>query len=136
MSTHDARPQGCRRLDNCPFSTHTPTPKLSPHRSVPTEQLLPALVRSLGGPNAGMPRLQAASAGALLTFCNPARMRAEWLYVAAPSGIGADGKAIGAALLEALCELVRSSPSIVVKEEALTAVGCVAQASHTTLLLF
>lgn len=79
-----------------------------------------------------MPRLQAAAAGALMTFCDPRYMRAEWLYAPAPQGLtvrgGAGrGGAVGAALLEALCELVRDSPSVVVREEALTAVGCVAQ---------
>ncbi|CAM9512664.1 unnamed protein product [Laminaria digitata] len=88
-------------------------------------QLLPLLVQSLGGPNASMSRLQAAAAGALITFCNPTRMHAEWLYAPAPTGMG-DG-AIGMALLEALSTLVRTSASVVVREEALSAVGCVAQ---------
>lgn len=103
-------------------------------------QLLPALVLSLGGPNANMPRLQAAAAAALITFCNPARMQGEWLYAEAPAGLssgggdggGAERRAIGAVLLEALCELVRGSPSVVVREEALTAVGCVAQVSNSS----
>lgn len=74
-----------------------------------------------------MPRLQAAAAGALVSFCDVARMQAEWLYAPAPPGLVEVGGTIGAALLDSLCELVRGSPSVVVKEEALTAVGCVAQ---------
>ena len=72
-----------------------------------------------------MPRLQAAAAGALITFCNPTRMQAEWLYAPAPTGMG--DVAIGMALLEALSTLLRTSTSVVVREEALSAVGCVAQ---------
>ena len=76
-----------------------------------------------------MPRLQAAAAGALITFCNPMRMNAEWLYAPAPAGMG-DG-VIGMVLLEALSTLVRPSSSVVVREEALSAVGCIAQVRAT-----
>lgn len=73
-----------------------------------------------------MPRLQAAAAGTLTTFCNPTRMQAEWLYAPLPAEMGG-GDTIGKALLDGLCALVRESPSVVVREEALTATGCVAQ---------
>lgn len=76
-----------------------------------------------------MPRLQAAAAGALITFCNPTRMDAEWLYAPAPTGMG-DG-VIGMVLLEALSTLVRTSTSVVVREESLSAVGCIAQVRAT-----
>lgn len=64
-------------------------------------------------------------------------MDAEWLYAPCPPGmpIGvSERRAIGAALLEELCELVRCSPSVVVKEECLTAVGCVAQVRELSTL--
>lgn len=92
-------------------------------------QLLPLLVESLGGPNANMPRLQAAAAGTLITFCNPERMSAEWLYEPMPGGGGSAGEPVGLAMLRSLSVLVtdEGGGSLVVKEEALTAVGCIAQ---------
>ncbi|CAN0411049.1 unnamed protein product [Pylaiella littoralis] len=89
-------------------------------------QLLPVLVESLGGLNADMPRLQAAAAGSLIGFCHPERMQAEWLYEAGPAAAGAEAEAVGLSMLRSLAVLVRSSPSMVVREEALTAVGCIA----------
>ncbi|CAM9771934.1 unnamed protein product, partial [Ectocarpus sp. 12 AP-2014] len=88
-------------------------------------QLLPTLVESLSGPNANMPRLEAAAAGALITFCNPERLSAEWLYAATPGRLG--GEAVGLAMLRSLSGLVTGSSSVVVREEALTAVGCAAR---------
>ncbi|CBJ30196.1 conserved unknown protein [Ectocarpus siliculosus] len=88
-------------------------------------ELLPTLVESLGGPNANMPRLEAAAAGALITFCNPERLSAEWLYAATPGRLG--GEAVGLAMLRSLSGLVTGSSSVVVREEALTAVGCAAR---------
>eukprot|EP00903_Cladosiphon_okamuranus_P012365 g11590.t1 len=93
-------------------------------------QLLPVLVESLGGPNANMPRLQAAAAGAVITFCNPERLRAEWLYEpAGPPGSSLGQEAVGLVLLRSLAGLVPPSGSscVVVREEALTAVGIVSQ---------
>eukprot|EP00752_Nemacystus_decipiens_P012203 g10819.t1 len=93
-------------------------------------QLLPILVRSLGGPNANMPRLQAAAASAVISFCNPERMRAEWLHEpAGPPGSGLDQEAVGLVLLRSLAGLVppSGSPCLLVREEALTAVGIVSQ---------
>ena len=96
----------------------------------PTAKLLPVLVESLGGPSANMPRLQAAAAGALITFCNPERLRAEWLYEpAGEAGSRLGQEAIGLVLLRSLAGLVPPSGSacVVVREEALTAVGIVSQ---------
>lgn len=77
-----------------------------------------------------MPRLQAAAAGVLMTFCNPERMRAEWLYEPAGGATGAGSQeAVGLVMLRSLAGLVppSGSPCVVVREEALTAVGIVAQ---------
>lgn len=106
-----------------------PPPLVSPPHP-PTAKLLPVLVESLGGPNAHMPRLQAAAAGAIITFCNPERLRAEWLNEpAGPPGSKLGQEEVGLVLLRSLAGLVPSSGSscIVVREEALTAVGIVSQ---------
>lgn len=103
------------------FRCHTPPP-------APLAKLLPVLVESLGGPNANMPRLQAAAAGAIITFCTG--LRAEWLYEpAGPPGSSLGQEAVGLVMLRSLAGLVppSGSPCIAVREEALTAVGIVSQ---------
>lgn len=57
-------------------------------------------------------------------------MQAEWLYEAGPAAAGAEAEAVGLSMLRSLAVLVRSSPSMVVREEALTAVGCIASVSE------
>ncbi|CAM9438858.1 unnamed protein product [Ectocarpus sp. 12 AP-2014] len=93
-------------------------------------ELLPVLVESLGGPNINMPRLQAAAASAITTFCDPERLRAEWLdEPAPPPGSRLGEEAIGLVLLRSLSGLVPPSGSscVAVREEAWAAVGVVCQ---------
>ncbi|CBN78372.1 conserved unknown protein [Ectocarpus siliculosus] len=93
-------------------------------------ELLPVLVESLGGPNANMPRLQAAAASAITTFCDPERLRAEWLdEPAGPPGSRLGQEAVGLVLLRSLEGLVPPSGSscVAVREEAWAALGVVCQ---------
>ncbi|CAN0070070.1 unnamed protein product, partial [Ectocarpus fasciculatus] len=93
-------------------------------------KLLPVLVSSLGGPNANMPRLQATAAGAITTFCDPERLRAEWLNEnAGPPGSRLGQEAVGVVLLRSLEGLVPPSGSscAAVREEAWAAVGVISQ---------
>ncbi|CAM9864016.1 unnamed protein product [Ectocarpus sp. 8 AP-2014] len=93
-------------------------------------ELLPVLVESLGGPNTNMPRLQAAAASAITTFCDPERLRAEWLdEPAGAPGSRLSQEAVGLVLLRSLAGLVPPSGSscAAVREEAWAAVGVVCQ---------
>lgn len=112
--------------------TYNSPPPPSPYlaASTPTAKLLPVLVESLGGPNANMPRLQAAAASAITNFCDPERLHAEWLdEPAGPPGSRLGQEAVRLVLLRSLAGLVppSGSPCVAVREEAWAAVGVVCQ---------
>ncbi|CAM9813169.1 unnamed protein product, partial [Choristocarpus tenellus] len=86
--------------------------------------VVPVLVSSLHGPNEGMPRVQAAAASAVATFCNPEHMRPEWLGLDSGAEPGAG---VATSLLGGLFSLLQGSTLPGVKMNAFTAVAAVAQ---------